>query len=71
MIQALDSSNQKMCLNENNGIAYSWSESKYSKSELIVQYYYQCVLNCDLEDMEAIYEKLIKETIYTEYFDYI
>ena len=71
MLQALDSSNHKKCLNENNGIAYSWSESKYSKSELIVQYYYQCVLNCDLEDMEAIYEKLIQETIYTEYFDYI
>lgn len=71
MLQALDSSNIKKCLNENNGIAYSWSESKYLKSELIVQYYYQCVLNCDLEDMEAIYEKLIQETIYTEYFDYI
>tara|TARA_Y100000389_G_scaffold2287_1_gene2315 strand:+ start:476 stop:2137 length:1662 start_codon:yes stop_codon:yes gene_type:complete len=71
MLKALDSSIQKKCLNENNGIAYSWSESKYSKSELIVQYYYQCVLNCDLEDMEAIYEKLIQETINTEYFDYI
>lgn len=75
MLKAIQLSNiqyNNRCLNENGGIAYKWSnESKYSKSELIVQYYYQSVLHCNLEDMEAIFDKLIQDTVNTEYFDYI
>ena len=74
MLRALDLSNSNKCLNENNGIAYKWAtatESKYSTHELIVQYYYQSVLQCNLEDMEAIYEKLTQDAVNTEYFDYI
>lgn len=75
MLQAIQLSNiqyNNRCLNENGGIAYKWTtESKYSKSELIVQYYYQSVLHCNLEDMEAIFDKLIQDTVNTEYFDYI
>tara|TARA_B110000116_G_C16800715_1_gene570363 strand:+ start:6705 stop:8387 length:1683 start_codon:yes stop_codon:yes gene_type:complete len=74
MLQAIQLSNihDNKCLNDNNGLSYKrTTESKYSKSELIVKYYYQSVLHCNLEDIEAIFDKLIQDNVNSEYFDYI
>ena len=69
MISALDRINQ-VTKTENGNSAYSWSNDI---EELIVQYYFQCVLdtNMDYDLMKLKYENLIILSNNTKYFPYV